>query len=86
MTVVRIYDAVVRYAADLDTAITAADTAGALDPNTGRASADDLARDLAELAADYLAAGEPPVTFFFVAPQWGSRPPVRHDCSPLQFS
>ncbi|MER8103887.1 hypothetical protein [Kitasatospora sp. NPDC094016] len=60
MTTARIYDAVVRHAADLDTAIAAADTVDTPSSDTGRAAADDLARDLAELAADYLATGEPP--------------------------
>ncbi|MER7848316.1 hypothetical protein ABTZ03_30770 [Kitasatospora sp. NPDC096077] len=37
----------------------AADATGVPDSNAGRAVADDLAQDLADLAADYLAVGEP---------------------------
>ncbi|MFE4398696.1 MULTISPECIES: hypothetical protein [Streptomycetaceae] len=59
MTTARIYDSVVNYAADLDTAIAAADTSGLLGQGADRAAADELARDLAELTAGYLADGEP---------------------------
>ncbi|MFB7675255.1 hypothetical protein ACFC26_27975 [Kitasatospora purpeofusca] len=60
MTTVRIYDALVRYAADLDVGIAAADGSGLSDEScTGRAAADELARDLAELADAFLADGGP---------------------------
>lgn len=55
MTTARIYDSVVRYAADLDIAIAAAGAGGLLGQGADRAAVDELARDLAELAGDYLA-------------------------------
>ncbi|GAA2984378.1 hypothetical protein GCM10010519_18520 [Streptomyces lactacystinicus] len=57
MTTARIYDSVVRYAADLDTAIALAGTSAG--QGADRAAANELARDLAELAGAYLAADKP---------------------------
>ncbi|MFD9691525.1 hypothetical protein ACFWXO_37845 [Kitasatospora sp. NPDC059088] len=59
MTTARIYDSVVRYAADLDNAIAAADAGDRTGHGVDRAAADELVRDLAELADAYLADGEP---------------------------
>ncbi|MER5868038.1 hypothetical protein [Kitasatospora sp. NPDC002040] len=59
-TTARLYDSLLHYAADLDTSITEADAHGqpATAPEADRARSDDLARDLAELAAAYLGADE----------------------------
>ncbi|MDH6711365.1 hypothetical protein P3T27_008123 [Kitasatospora sp. MAA19] len=54
MTTARIYDALVHYAADLDTAIDGAH--GQCDP-ADRTRADEAARHLDEVASAYLAAG-----------------------------
>ncbi|MFJ2864063.1 hypothetical protein [Kitasatospora sp. NPDC087314] len=56
MTTARIYEALMQYAADLDTAIAGAH--GQCDP-VDRSRADEFARDLAETADAYLAAGDP---------------------------
>ncbi|MEU6972749.1 hypothetical protein AB0A71_34555 [Kitasatospora aureofaciens] len=57
-TTARLYDALVRYAADLDAGIADAHGAAA-DPATDRARADELAQCLAEVTDAYLAADEP---------------------------
>ncbi|MFH9354925.1 hypothetical protein [Kitasatospora sp. NPDC017646] len=57
-TTVRLYDALVRYAADLDAGIANAHSQAA-DPATDRARADELAQYLAEVTDAYLAADEP---------------------------
>ncbi|MFJ9776138.1 hypothetical protein ACIRVF_33705 [Kitasatospora sp. NPDC101157] len=57
-TTARLYDALVRYAADLDAGIVDAHSPAA-DPATDRAQADELARYLAEVTGAYLAADEP---------------------------
>ncbi|MFB7619346.1 hypothetical protein [Kitasatospora sp. NPDC056181] len=61
LTTARIYDSLVRYAADVDAGIAAADAHGqpGPDPGADRTRADELARYLAEVTRDYLAAGEP---------------------------
>ncbi|MFF4344244.1 hypothetical protein ACFY00_30495 [Kitasatospora sp. NPDC001540] len=57
VTTARLYEALLRYAADIDTAVADADRNGLPDTDTtGRTRADLLARELAELADTYLAA------------------------------
>ncbi|MFJ9953588.1 hypothetical protein [Kitasatospora sp. NPDC091207] len=59
-TTARLYDSLVRYAADLDTSITSADAHGQPGPapEADRARADDVAQALAEVTAACLAADE----------------------------
>ncbi|MFC8452131.1 hypothetical protein [Kitasatospora sp. NPDC057223] len=61
LTTARLYDSLVQYAADLDASIAVAGAHGqpGADPAADRARADELARYLAEVTGDYLAAGDP---------------------------
>ncbi|MFF2147449.1 hypothetical protein [Kitasatospora sp. NPDC058190] len=58
-TTARLDDALVRYAADLDTGIAAADARGGSDSGADRATAVELAQYLSEVAVGFLADGKP---------------------------